>query len=717
MEYSTKGRALYTEFFREQDRTLPYGYEEEFLKDLFSCLDMLLMAVDTHGGRSRGEISKEAVRISINCARMHIKDRLLLSQEGSIFRCQYLMEWMEFTEWECFVFLLSFAVSYDAKYEKIFSKLQGNEGMTLPTLRLAISLYKIGNSLSGEEIAGAIQKSGLLFQYFLETFEAEDYNPVSFRMMLNGRVCAFLYGRNEPEEALSRFVKVYYFSEELEPTLIRQDKKERLSYYIRQCFENSESRGNVIQIYGMEGIGKRYLLQAVAREWKTNLLFVDVAKLLQGNASQICVLFRRIMLESLLLGAIVCFTGYRQPARVDEGEIGKMTPQGLDFLLEEIRERYTVSVWLSEEKADFLLGYKLHLLYMELPALTVGERACLWKKYAEGLPFSEDVDILLCANQYALTIREIKEILWDAMVHARNAGRSISRGDIKDAVDRQTGNHLGGLATFIPSVYTWDDLVISSKQREQMEMICNQVKYRSVVGKDWGFYQKVSYGRGVFAMFYGVPGTGKTMAAQVIANELGLQLYRVDLSRMVSKYIGETQKNISDLFRRARNTNVLLFFDEADSLFAKRSEVKDSHDRNANAETAHLLQKLEDYDGIVILATNFIHNVDEAFKRRIKFMVHFVFPAQEVRRKLWRTILPEALPLEEEIDIDFFADRFELSGSAIQEILINAAFCAAAKGRGLRNEDVVRAICLNLEKSGKTLTREDFGYLGGSMKL
>lgn len=708
-----QSRNLYAEFFEEQERYLPYENEREYWKDLLSCLDIIFSAGETENTQAQQRISGEIVKAAIASAGLHIKNRLLHSPEDRIFRYQYLMDRMEFTEWERFLFLLAFSVSYDKKYERIISRLQEKEKMTLPTLRLAVSLYQIGSNLSEEEISGAVQKKGLLFQYFLETVEAEDYNPMSFRMVLNSRVCAFLYGRNEPGEDLSRLVKVYCFTEPLEPMLIRQEKKELLSSYIRQSFRNPEKKGNVIQLYGMEGIGKRYLLQSVAREWKTNLLFVDVTKLLLGNIAEICLLLRKITRESLLLGAIPCFTGYQQPVGANEMEIRKMTPQGLGFLLEEIRERYTISVWLSEEKADFLSKHKLHLLYMKLPMLTVGERACFWKKYAKELPFSEEVDVELCANQYILTIRGIQEVLWDAGIHARNSGKKITREDIKDAVGRQVSSQLGELATLIPSVYTWDDLVISSKQREQMEMICNQVKYRSVVGEEWGFYRKTSYGRGICAMFYGAPGTGKTMAVQVIANELGLQLYRIDLSQMVSKYIGETQKNISDLFRRAKNTNALLFFDEADSLFAKRSEVKDSHDRNANAETAHLLQKLEDYEGITILATNFIHNIDEAFKRRIKFMVNFVFPAPETRRKLWKTILPNALPLEEEIDFEFFAEQFELSGSAIKEILTNAAFCAAAKKRGLCNEDIVEAIRLNFEKSGKVLTREDFGYLGG----
>ena len=245
-----------------------------------------------------------------------------------------------------------------------------------------------------------------------------------------------------------------------------------------------------------------------------------------------------------------------------------------------------------------------------------------------------------------------------------------------------------------------------------MKMICDQVRYRSIVNEDWGFRRKTPYGRGLCALFYGSPGTGKTMAVQVMANDLGLELYRIDLSQLTSKYIGETQKNISELFDRAKNINAMLFFDEADSMFAKRSEVKDANDRYANADTAFLLQKLEEHEGITVLATNYVNNIDDAFKRRIKFMINFVFPTADVRLRLWKTILPAEAKIDEPIDFEFFAERFELSGSNIKEILTNAAFLAAAEGRGLCNSHIIEAVKLNFSKYGKILTNADFDYFG-----
>lgn len=256
---------------------------------------------------------------------------------------------------------------------------------------------------------------------------------------------------------------------------------------------------------------------------------------------------------------------------------------------------------------------------------------------------------------------------------------------------------LGTYAVRINSVFTWDDLVVEDGVRRQMEHICNQIKYRSIVADDWDFYKKSPYGRGICALFYGSPGTGKTMAVQVIANELGLDLYRIDLSQMVSKYIGETEKNISSLFERAKDINALLFFDEADAFFAKRSDVSDSNDRNANAETAHLLQKLEEYEGITILATNLKENIDEAFRRRIRFMIHFRLPDADVRRTLWHKMFPPQAPLEEDVDLDFFAEQFELSGSAIKEIVFNAAYMAAAEHGSIGNRHIIEALKLNFQ--------------------
>ncbi|MBO6301733.1 MAG: ATP-binding protein [Ruminiclostridium sp.] len=210
-------------------------------------------------------------------------------------------------------------------------------------------------------------------------------------------------------------------------------------------------------------------------------------------------------------------------------------------------------------------------------------------------------------------------------------------------------------------------------------------------------------------IFTGPPGTGKTMAAQIIAAELGLDIYRISLANVVSKYIGETEKNLDEIFEKAKKSKVVLFFDEADVLFSKRTEVKDSNDKYSNMESAFLLQKIEEYSGIVILATNLVQNFDEAFKRRMKLMIDFPFPDAARRAEMWKRALPDKLPLDS-IDFDYLVNSFELSGSNIKNIALHSAFLAAADGsRAVTMKHIIAALRNEYSKSGKAFTRAEAG--------
>lgn len=532
---------------------------------------------------------------------------------------------------------------------------------------------------------------------------------------------------------------------------IRTDRQQQLLYYLKMLVDAPEKsgfpeKGNVLCLYGPKGIGKRNMLLGAAKTARRKLLFIDTKKLLSATLSEMTEILDELKRLSEEEKMLCCFDRYEQSPVLAERELPNTQETLLHFVLEWAAQAVHGIVWLAEEKPDYLYDYRLHISFLEYPMLSISEREILWEQATKDTLLAEDVDIRQCANQYIVTPESVKDVVRDASLRAggrmfalladkktKKSGRTkknantaeakalaeagmVTKEDIREAVNAQVKNQLGSLATYIRTIYTWDDLVIADEERRQLEMICNQVRFRSTVGEEWGFYQKSSYGHGLCALFHGSPGTGKTMAAHVVANELGLSLYRVDLSQMVSKYIGETEKNISELFDKAKNTNALLFFDEADALFSKRTEVKDVHDKNANAETAHLLQRLEDYEGITVLATNFANNIDDAFKRRIKFMVHFVFPDANVRRKLWRTILPDGVPQDEEVDFDFFADKFELAGSGIKEVLHNAAYLAASDGRGLMNKDIIEALCLHFAKLGRVLSREDFGHLGDEMR-
>jgi hypothetical protein len=247
----------------------------------------------------------------------------------------------------------------------------------------------------------------------------------------------------------------------------------------------------------------------------------------------------------------------------------------------------------------------------------------------------------------------------------------------------------------------WDDIVLADEKIVLLREICGQAAFRHRVMDEWGFKKKLSYGRGLSVLFSGPPGTGKTMAAQVIARELQLDLYRIDLSCVVSKYIGETEKNLSRIFHEAEMFDAILFFDEADALFGKRTEVSDAHDRYANIETAYLLQKMEEYEGMVILATNLKGNMDEAFTRRLRFIVEFPFPGEASRRCIWSSHFPEAAPVDGSIDHEWLARQFPVTGGSIRNIILNAAFLAARNGGAIKMEHIISGAKREYEKTGK----------------
>jgi SpoVK/Ycf46/Vps4 family AAA+-type ATPase len=229
------------------------------------------------------------------------------------------------------------------------------------------------------------------------------------------------------------------------------------------------------------------------------------------------------------------------------------------------------------------------------------------------------------------------------------------------------------------------------------------------VYSEWGFDHKLSLGKGLNILFAGPSGTGKTMAAEIIAHELSLDLYKIDLSTVVSKYIGETEKNLARIFAEAETSNAILFFDEADALFGKRSEVRDSHDRYANIEISYLLQKMEEYEGVVILATNLRKNMDDAFVRRMHFGVEFPFPTEPYRRRIWEGIWPADTPRDPDLDLDFMAQHFEMAGGNIRNIALAAAFLAADDGQTVGMPHLIRATQREYQKMGKVVVEREFG--------
>lgn len=359
------------------------------------------------------------------------------------------------------------------------------------------------------------------------------------------------------------------------------------------------------------------------------------------------------------------------------------------------------------------------LISVSVPAADIQQRRIAWETALTDV----GVDLPtagrdLLAGRFRLSLDQIEDAVANARALARWRERSAAARptlpELFRAARAQAGPGLAAMAQKIEPRYTWDDLILPDDAIAQLRELCGRVNAREQVLAGWGFGRKLSLGQGTNALFAGPSGTGKTMAAEVIATDLGLDLFRIELAGVVSKYIGETEKNLDSIFAAAAGANAILFFDEADALFGKRSEVRDAHDRYANIETAYLLQKMEQYEGVAILATNLRGNLDEAFTRRLAFTVHFPFPDEVNRARIWAGIWPPDVALAEDVVFDSIARRFPLSGGSIKNSALAAAYLAADAGEIVTTGHLLHAIRREYQKMGKQLTSAELnGDAGG----
>ncbi len=292
------------------------------------------------------------------------------------------------------------------------------------------------------------------------------------------------------------------------------------------------------------------------------------------------------------------------------------------------------------------------------------------------------------------------------------AAAKVAMADLLAAGRDLTTPNLQRFAVPIEPSYGRQDLVLPAGQLKQLHGVSARLQFRSVVYRNWGFGKNAGSGRGLSVLFTGPTGTGKTMAAEVLARDLSLRLFQIDLASVVSKYIGETEANLSMIFREAELSQSLLFFDEADALFGKRTEVKDAHDRYANIEVNYLLQRIEQYQGLVVLASNFQENIDDAFLRRLHCVVRFPFPDEAAREQIWKLQFPASAPVAAPLDFQYLASQFKLSGANIRNVVLEAAFLAAQEGGAgakISMDHIIAAIKYEHQKQGKLVMKGDLG--------
>ena len=607
--------------------------------------------------------------------------------------------------------ILSAAPFFNRKYEKIYGYLQDRVDVLEPTRGLCVSLAELLTDDIEEEIAVFLSDRGNL-HFMLEVSGGEQKGLASV-CRLKPRVIDFLYGSLELSERLKSRSVIFDPLEKLAPMEIREDYLERLCRLWDHLLTEEHGIGVegscMILLYGRSGIGKRFLLKHLAAKKNLRLLFFDISELMYEKEDVLEKVLEELFVESMLQQAQIVLTGAELVQESEEESHEKRQDRRKE-IFSWIEKHFSLFFLLAEEKEEQTGDFPGQTVSMELPSLTAGEKVHLWEAWGREYPLQQDVDLEQNGNKYNLTPKGIRDVLDTADLVAGMEGQDhISQEHIRQAVKQNQQNHLRSYATLINSRFLWEDLILGEQQKAQMRMVCDQMRYRAVVGEQWGFHKKTPYGRGLSVLFYGPPGTGKTMAAQVMASELCLDLYRIELPAVVSKYIGETEKNLEEIFEQAKKSQVILLFDEADVLFSKRTEVRDSNDKYSNMEAAFLLQKMEEYEGITVLATNFLQNFDEAFKRRMKFIIDFPFPDIAQRLQIWKQVFPKETPIEEELDYEFLAQSFELSGSNIKNVALHAAFLAAAENCRVGMRQIVAGVRNEFIKSGKTLTKEQLG--------
>jgi hypothetical protein len=344
---------------------------------------------------------------------------------------------------------------------------------------------------------------------------------------------------------------------------------------------------------------------------------------------------------------------------------------------------------------------------LSVPRTSTAERASRWQRALAGHELPADLGKSVASQR--LTTTQTTRAAAVAVALAALDRRPVAVGDLRRAARTQNGAGLERLARRITPAVGWDDLVLPASTHTQLVELVARARHRDQVLGRWGMRPGGGRGHGVLALFAGESGTGKTMSAEVVATELGVDLYVVDLSSVVDKYIGETEKNLERIFTEAALVNGVLLFDEADAVFGKRSQVKDAHDRHANIESAYLLQRMESFDGIAVLTTNLRTNLDDAFTRRLDVVADFPMPDAGQRLALWDRCLGGLIPRAADLDLQFCADRFELAGGSIRSCAITAAYLCADTGRPVGTAEVMSAIVREYRKLGRLLLESEFG--------
>jgi SpoVK/Ycf46/Vps4 family AAA+-type ATPase len=625
---------------------------------------------------------------------------------------QRLRELFGLTDFDLDVLLVALAPELDLRYERIYGYLQDDVTRRRPTVDLALNLLCNSTAEKLGRRKHFMPESPLAKNVLIELGSDSGGigTPLLARtLLIDERIVHAFTAPGGWDARLKDFCQVVDGANGWQDLPLDVDVQRTVPALAAQAW--SAKSPQRFYFHGQKNSGKRAAAMALAKSLGTSLLIADLA-LLPEMGSSVVPAISRVFREAVLLDALLYITGLHALQAPTAAAPLQALLKNLEGHARPVILSGTTP-WIPLARPELaVIPVEFHI--PDFP----GRRGCWEERLAlRGLTL-EDGDFDDLASRFRLTGGQIAEAVQNAMHQAQwrgavdaspaeDAAAQAAAGeptveDLYSAARAQCGHELGRLARKIVSRYQWDDIVLPDDQVKQLKEICLQARYRRVVFGKWGFERKLSLGKGLNALFAGPPGTGKTMAAEVLASELKLDLYKIDLSQVINKYIGETEKNLDRIFTAAENSNAILFFDEADALFGKRSEVRDSHDRYANIEISYLLQKMEEYEGVSILATNLRQNLDDAFIRRLQAIVEFPFPDEQYRERIWQVTFPKEAPVAEDVDFAVLGREIPLAGGSVKNMALAASFLAAAEGGEISMGHMLDAAAREFQKLGRT---------------
>ncbi|NOR41696.1 MAG: AAA family ATPase, partial [Gammaproteobacteria bacterium] len=583
------------------------------------------------------------------------------------------------------VLLLCAGMELDCTFPQACADAQGDPSSAYPTFSMALA------ALPDAHWSAITPDAPLRRWRLIEVGTGSGLTTSILR--IDERVLHYLAGVHHLDERLIGMVEPLRMPEHPDLVPSHQVLVERLAGVWQQV--EARSALPVVQLCGGEAAGKREIAAAACVALGLNLNVIS-AGFIPVVPAELDALIRLCEREAAI---------GKSALMVDCDDVD-MNDAARRMVINQMMERINSPLFVTTQEP--LRMRERSMVTIDVGKPTSGEQRNIWENTLGSVTSDLNSNVDALVSQYSMGARAIHNACADAL--GRTASSDAGNQNDLNGLDRllwdacrvQARPRLDNLAQRIEPAATWDDLVLPEMQRQTLLEIAVHVKQRAKVYESWGFGAKSSGGLGISALFTGGSGTGKTMAAEVLANELRLDLYRIDLSQVVSKYIGETEKNLRHVFDAAEEGGAILLFDEADALFGKRSEVKDSHDRYANIEVSYLLQRMEAYRGLAILTTNMKSAVDTAFLRRIRFIVNFPFPDAKQRARIWEGIFPKSTPTDG-LDIEKLA-RLNVAGGNIRNIALNAAFLAADAGGVVHMEHLLRAARSEYVKMEKPLT-------------